>query len=320
MPSVADLKFRMYITLALIFGIGFGIIYAVLYLIGVSLIGILAFVLVFFVIQWYISPSIIATSARLRYLKENEHKEIQDIVKELSNKAGVPVPRIAISPSKEPNAFVFGRSRKSATLVLNQGILDILNKDELESVIGHELGHIKHNDFLVMTIVSFIPMLAYILAQNMIFSGNRSRNNDYAIFIGFAGFAVYFLSELLIMGLSRSREYFADIHSANLTKKPEHLARALAKITYHIAENPSQNASGAMRSFYIADAFNAKKDIEELEKHADELKKLLPEIELSRFKSLAAKEDRNIMGLFMTHPPTYKRILTLARINRENKK
>ena len=321
MPSLIDLKLRMYITLALIFGLGFAIIYAILYLLGVSFLGILIFVVLFFVFQWYISPYLISFSTRLKYLKPGEMKELQEMVKELAAKAHVPVPRIAISPSKEPNAFVFGRTRKSATLVVNEGLLKMLNKDELESVIGHELGHVRHNDFLVMTIASFIPMLAYMLAQNMMFANTgRSRNGDYALLIGFLGFVVYFVSEFLILGLSRSREYFADMHSAQLTKKPEHLARALAKITYNMAESPAQQSSGSIRSFYIADSFNAKEELKEIEKHASELKALLPELEISRFKELASREGKNIFSLFATHPPTYKRIIALASLKKEIEK
>jgi heat shock protein HtpX len=321
MPSLIDLKLRMYITLALIFGLGFAIIYAILYLLGVSFLGILIFVVLFFLFQWYVSPYLISFSTRLKYLKPGEMKELQEMVKELAAKAHVPMPRIAISPSKEPNAFVFGRTRKSATLVVNEGLLKMLNKDELESVIGHELGHVRHNDFLVMTIASFIPMLAYMLAQNMMFANTgSSRNGDYALLIGFLGFAVYFISELLILGLSRSREYFADMHSAQLTKKPEHLARSLVKITYSLAESPVQQSSGSIRSFYIADSFNAKEDIEKIEKHASELKELLPELDIKRFKELASREGRNVLSLFSTHPPTYKRVIALARLKKEIEK
>ncbi|MFP3279398.1 MAG: zinc metalloprotease HtpX, partial [Candidatus Micrarchaeota archaeon] len=301
--------------------LGFAIIYAILYLLGVSFLGILIFVVLFFVFQWYISPYLISFSARLKYLKPGEMQELQEMVKELAAKAHLPMPRIAISPSKEPNAFVFGRTRKSATLVVNEGLLKMLNKDELESVIGHELGHVKHNDFLVMTIASFIPMLAYMLAQNMMFANTgRSRNGDYALLIGFLGFAVYFVSELLILGLSRSREYFADMHSAQLTKKPEHLARSLVKITYSLAESPVQQSSGSIRSFYIADSFNAKEDIEKIEEHASELKELLPELDIKRFKELASREGRNVLTLFSTHPPTYKRVMALARLKKEIEK
>jgi len=321
MPSLIDLKLRMYVTLALIFGLGFAIIYAILYLLGVSFLGILIFVVLFFVLQWYISPYLISFSTRLKYLKPDEMKELQEMVKELAAKAHLPMPRIAISPSKEPNAFVFGRTRKSATLVVNEGLLKMLNKDELESVIGHELGHVKHNDFLVMTIASFISMLAYMLAQNMVFANTgRSRNGDYALLIGFLGFAVYFISELLILGLSRYREYFADMHSAQLTKKPEHLARSLVKITYSLAESPVQQSSGYIRSFYIADSFNAKEDIEKIEKHASELKELLPELDIKRFKELASREGRSVLSLFATHPPTYKRVIALASLKKEIEK
>ncbi len=167
-------------------------------------------------------------------------------------------------------------------------------------------------------------MLAYIIAESFFFGGIRgNRNGSYTMLIGMGAFAVYFLSQLLILNLSRSREYFADMHSAQTTKKPENLASALSKITYNMASsNQEQASSGMARSFYIADSFSARKDLKEIEEHADEIKHILPNIEISKLKELAAKETgaRSIFGAFATHPPTYKRILALARIKSEIEK
>jgi len=110
------------------------------------------------------------------------------------------------------------------------------------------------------------------------------------------------------------------MHSAQLTKKPEHLARSLVKITYNMAESPAPQSSGSIRSFYIADSFNAKEDLEAIEKHASELKELLPELDINRFKELASKEGKSMLSLFTTHPPTYKRIIALAMLKKEIEK
>jgi len=325
MSSIAELKMRMYLTIALVFAIGFAILFVILDYLGASASVIIAVVLLFFFAQWYFSPSLIRLLSRLRYIKQDEMPELHELVERLATASSVPVPRIAISPSQQPNAFVFGRTRKSATLVVHEGLLKQLNSEELESVLAHEMGHIKHNDFLVMTIVAIVPMLAYIIAESFFFGGIRgnSRNGSYTILIGIGALLVYFLSQLLILNLSRSREYFADMHSAETTKKPENLASALSKITYNMASTSQAPANGMTRSFYIADGFSAKKDLKEIEEHADEIKKVLPNISISKFSELASKETngaRSMLAIFATHPPTYKRILALARIKAESEK
>ncbi len=322
MGAIAELKAKMYLTLGLVFAIGFIIIFAVLYLMGVSSIGILVFVALFFVLQWYASPFIIKVASRLRYIKEDEYPDLHSTVSELAQQANVPVPRIAISPSKDSNAFVFGRTRKGATLVVHEGLLGSVNKDELRAVLAHEIGHIKHNDFTIMTIVSFIPMIAFIIAEVFFFGGFRgnSRNGGaYIMLIGMVAFAVYFMTELLMLSLSRTRETFADTYSAQATQKPEHLASALSKITYNLAASPQQpGQSTVTRSFFIADNLSARKDLMEIEKHESEIKKLLPSIDIAALKASAKREGgpaRGIFGsLFSTHPPTYKRIIMLARL------
>ncbi len=326
MSEVLNLKLRMYLVIALVFGIGFAILYAVMAYLGIGLIPIIMLAIGFFALQWYISPLIIKWSSKLRYLNENEHPELHSMVKELANKSGVPVPRIAISESREPNAFVFGRTRKSSTLVVHQGLLDILNKDEIHAVIAHEIGHLKHNDMVVITIVSFIPMLAYIIAENMFFSslfggGGRNSGGSYLVLIGIGAFVTYFASQLLTLSLSRSRESYADIHSKNITQKPHHLASALIKITdKNIASNPtgtkkSNAQNGVIRSLCIIDSFGIRNDIKSLKMHKGEIRELLPDLDIDALIRKAEKEGTglHVLGsLFSTHPSTYKRLVTLA--------
>ncbi|MGC8586979.1 MAG: zinc metalloprotease HtpX [Candidatus Micrarchaeia archaeon] len=324
MQSLFALKSRMYLTLLLVLAVGFAIIYVLLALFGAPFIGILLIALIFFLLQWYISPILLRIASHLRYIKDGEYPELHEMVKKLANGANVPEPRIAISPSKEPNAFVFGRTRKSATLVVHQGLLDMLDNDELESVLAHEIGHLKHNDVVIITLVSFIPLLAYIIAENFFFGGFYSGNRNqfsYLMLIGMAAFAVYFVTELLMLSLSRIREIYADSYSASATKKPENLARALAKITYGISRSnaqPSKNAASAgTRALYIADNVTVEKDIKEILAHAAEIKKLVPEIDIEALKE-ATKRERGrhyyVTSMFMTHPPTYKRIIMLAKM------
>lgn len=325
MISTAALKLRMYITLILSFAIGFAIIYALLLYMGLSTYYIMAFAVLFFLFQWYASPYILAKASRIHYIKDDEYPQLHTMVKELAVQAGVPEPKIAIAPVKEPNAFVFGRSRKSATLVVHEGLLPLLDAKELRAVLAHEIGHLRHNDVVVMTVVAFIPMLAYIVAQSMLWSGmwGEGRNNgSYILLFGLLAFVVYFIAELLVLSLSRTRESFADEYSATSTKKPEYLASALFKITSSNAgEQNASRGSTVARSLYIIDFFSAEKDADDIKKNASAIRKLVPQADIEDLVKKAHQGRQGIFGvlgaLLATHPSTYRRIVELARIKEE---
>ncbi len=307
------------------FAIGFGIIYFILLFLGLSFSFILIFAVLFFLFQWFITPYIIKFSSHLEYIKDNEYPELHELVLRLAKEINVPVPKIAISPSAEPNAFVFGRTRKSSTLVVHKGLLSILNKDEIESVIAHEFGHLKHNDVVIITIISFIPMLAYLIAQNLFFSslfgGARNKGNsfDYLMILGLVAFLIYLIAQLLMLSLSRTRESYADKFSADTTKKPSNLASALFKISYHNINNTTKQSTN-MQSFYIIDFFNVQKDMKEMKEHYKEIKNMLPNADFSLILSEISKQKSSFWGilnsLYSTHPPTYRRILDLAKTNK----
>ncbi len=308
------------------FAIGFGIIYFILLFIGTSFYFIIVFAILFFLLQWYISPKIIKMISHLEYIKNNEYQELHEIVNRLATLVHVNIPKIAIAPSKEPNAFVFGRSKKNSTLVIHKGLLEILNTEELESVIGHELGHLKHNDMLIITFISFIPMLAYLIAQSLFFStifggiGNNRRNFDYFILFGIGAFFVYLISQLLLLSLSRTRELYADEFSAKTTKNPSALASSLFKISYNNIKNNNNKKEINMQFFYIIDFFSIEKDLKEIKTHYKEIKEMLPNIDLTCLVNDASKQKKSFWGilnsLYSTHPKTYKRILNLAKIKK----
>jgi heat shock protein HtpX len=313
----------MYLTLAIVFSIGFGVIYAIMFYFGFGLYVILPLAIMFFLLQWYLSPAILKATAKLRYIKDNEYPKLHNMVNELAKEAGVPVPRIAIAPTTIPNAFVFGRSLRSATLVVHEGLLNMLNDNELRSVLAHEIGHLKHNDVWVMTFVAFIPMIGWMLAQNLFFGGmfgNRN-NTSTLIALGMAGFIVYFLSQLLILSLSRLRETYADEYSAVSTKHPEHLASSLLKITGANAVATQQQVAQSQtiaKNFYFVDGTASKTEVQEIENHKDDIRKLLPNIDIDAFieRVKAEKAGFGISSLFATHPPAHKRILFLAKIKK----
>ena len=329
MEGILGLKLRMYLVILLVFAIGFGIIYAFMLYAGFSIVFIIGIAALFFIAQWLISPKLIAWASKLRYLKDDEYPDLQGMVTELAKGANVPRPRVAISESTEPNAFVFGRTRKSSTLVVHKGLLTVLNRTgEIRAVLAHEIGHLKHNDSMIITFVSFIPMLAYMVAESMLFSsifgglGGRKNNSAYLIALGAGAFVVYLFSQLLVMMLSRSRESYADIYSANTTKQPECLASALVKIMNNDMTNPvsakqQAGTSTSVRALYFLDSYNVGKDVRELKSHAKEIKRLLPDLDIDLLIKRAERDSKSIhsiFSLFSTHPSLYKRLITLSEI------
>ncbi|MEJ5326989.1 MAG: zinc metalloprotease HtpX [Candidatus Bathyarchaeia archaeon] len=251
MASLTQLKFAMATSIfiaSFIFGLFMvGVVFLLQYYVfGFDLLTGLLLTLggigLFILFQYFIGPAVVAATARLRYLKPGENPWLESTVKELAEKSGVPMPRLALAPDNTPNAFVFGTSAKNATLAVHEGLLRTLNKDEIRAVIAHELGHIRHKDFVVMTVLSALPLIAYLIAQfamraGMYSSYSRRRDREgnagaVLLIIGVVSFIVYLITFLSVRWLSRLREHYADAYSAYLTGSPRSLASGLAKITY----------------------------------------------------------------------------------------
>ncbi|TMI38241.1 hypothetical protein E6H26_01090, partial [Candidatus Bathyarchaeota archaeon] len=227
-------------------------------------------------------------------------------------------------------AFVFGRTSKGATLAVHQGLLQRLNEDEIEGVIGHELGHVKHRDFIVVTMISAIPLVAYLIARAVLWGGyasgysrrgsGKNNNAGVLIIIAVVAYLVYILTTLLALRLTRLRESYADAYSAFLTQRPRELESALTKIAYGLSIAPGE-PHGA-RAFFIEDPAQAKQDvariIDQKSKYDLDHDGVLSERELELAMEAEAKSNwRKAAELFMTHPPTYKRILMLREIEQD---
>jgi heat shock protein HtpX len=334
MARLSDLKLAMGTSIfiaSFIFGLFlFAIIYILQFDIITSLVIGLAGVGLFILLQYLIGPAIVASTTRLRYLKLGENPWLESTVKELCDKSGLPMPKLAIAPNNTPNAFTFGRTSSSATLALHEGLLQNLNKDEVKGVIAHELGHIKHKDYIVMTVLSALPLIAYIIAQStlragMMSSRSRGRNKEgdagaALLAIGVISFIVYIVSFLSVRRLSRLREHYADAYSAYLTGSPRSLESALAKITYGLSISPKPT-EGA-RAFYIEDPAMAKQEIQQImnNKQDYDLDKdgVLDERELELAMEKESKDTwATVNSWSATHPPTFKRILLLREIENE---
>jgi len=339
LARLSELKFAMGISIfvaSFIFGAFLiGAIFLIqVYVVGFDfLIGILLAVggtALFILFQYAVGPFIVSATTHLQYVKPGQNPWLENTVKELADKSGIPMPKLATVPDRTPNAFTFGRTSKSAVLAVHEGLLRQLNQDEIRAVIAHELGHIKHRDYIVMTILSALPLIAYWVAQIAFraawFGGGRSRGKNEGnasaalLIIGVLSFIVYIISFLAVMRLSRLREHFADSYSAYLTKNPRGLQSALAKITYGLSIAPNPTASA--RSLYIEDPTAAKQEISRImqKKHEYDLDSdgVLDERELTQAMEREAKSTwAQLNGLFATHPATFKRILLLREIENE---
>jgi len=306
------LLFSMFLTIFLLFGFLFAILAAVGYYFGLSgyILVLLAIVLV--LIQWYLSPYIIKLTTNMRELKREEAPWIYEIVEKLCKKTKTPMPKIFIANIGAPNAFVFGRTPSSANLVITRGLLNTLTKEEVEAVIAHEIGHIKHKDMVVMTLASAVPVIFYFIARFMIFAPKEERKSGGAILVGVFAYLIYFISNLLVLYLSRLREFYADRFSGENTK-PSLLARALAKITYGLSISKERVENSAVRAFYIADPITATKEIDALSKAYEDF-----EIDSKELKEAMEWEKKNLLirisEIFSTHPLTFKRIEALKEM------
>jgi heat shock protein HtpX len=295
-----------------------------------SIILVIAATVIFILFQFLIGPAIVRFSTGLRYLHSGENPWLESTVKDLADKSGIPVPRLAIVPDKTPNAFVFGRSSNSATLAVHEGLLNELNEDEVRGVIGHELGHVKHKDFLVMTALSALPLIAYLIARGTFeaawITGRTSRRKEgegagaALIFIAAISFVVYIVTLLCVMRLSRLREHYADAYSAYVTESPRQLESALTKITFGLSLSPKP-PHGA-RTLYIGDPALAKQEVQDIISRKEEydLDKdgVLDERELELAMEKEAKSTwTKVNSWFTTHPATFQRILLLREIEKE---
>ncbi len=331
MATLAQLKLAMYTPIVLVSVIFAVFLAAIMWILQLSYVWALVLTGIFVLIQYLIGPAIVRATTRLRYLKTGENPWLESTVKELAEKSGIPTPKLAIVPNPTPNAFVFGRTKGDATLAVHEGLLKNLNKDEVRGVIGHELGHIRHRDFLVMTVLSALPLVAYLIFRGTIeaawISGRTARKKEggglaAALFVvGILSYIIYIVSLLFVMRLSRLREHYADAYSAYVTGSPRSLESALTKITYGLSLAPRIENQGA-RTLYIGDPALAKMEIQSIISRKEEydLDKdgVLDEKELEFAMEKEAKSRwLTINRWFHTHPATFQRILLLREIGNE---
>jgi heat shock protein HtpX len=286
------LSARLFLTLFLL-----GALYVVFFvvLVNVFQLGIVPMVVLLgglAFLQYYTSDKIALAAAGAKVVTPEEAPELHAMVDRLCAMADLPKPRVAVVPTDVPNAFATGRSPKHAAVAVTRGLWDRLEPREVEGVLAHELSHIANRDVAVMTIASFFSMLAaFLMRMGMwtgMMGGGRSRDSGGApafLIMIVVSLITYVLSYLLILLISRYREYAADRGSALITGAPEYLMSALQKIASDITRIPQR-------------------DLREVEG-------------MNAFFIIPTNVKRTAGELFMTHPPLEKRLARLAEIAQE---
>jgi heat shock protein HtpX len=259
---------------------------------GIVLMGVIVGALAF--VQYFTSDKLALKAAGAKVVERDQAPELHDMIERLCAIADLRKPRVAVIESEVPNAFATGRNQKHAAVAVTTGLWNRLEPKEVEGVLAHELSHIANRDVLVMTVASFFAMIAAVLTRVGLYSGmfggmggNRDNNNQIPVWLIVLVVSVvtYFLSQILILAISRYREFAADRGSALITGAPENLMSALQKIASGITQIPQQDLRQVegMNAFFIIPTNWRKRGGE----------------------------------LFMTHPPLEKRLAALAEISRE---
>jgi len=241
-----------------------------------------------FLSYWY-SDKIPVWLVGAKEISKKDNPRIYRLVENLAISAGMPTPKIFIAPERQPNAFAAGRDEKHSVIVLNQGLIDLLDEKELEGVIAHELSHIKNRDVLIASVavvlVSFVAILSNFVFRFAFFGGvrrdDRERQNPLLLILFFIVIILApIIAQLIQFAISRKREFLADSSAVLLTRYSQGLISALQKISQN--RIPLRNQNPALASLYICNPF---------------------------------KEKNWFLNLFSTHPPVEKRIEELRKIS-----
>ncbi|MBU4346360.1 MAG: M48 family metalloprotease [Candidatus Omnitrophica bacterium] len=308
----------MYLLLVVLFGI----IYMVMTIIGVRM-GIANFYFYLLLslglmfLQYMIGPKLVEWLMRVKYVKPEQYPQLYAMVQELSQKAGIPRPRVGIAQISIPNAFAFGRSLSDGRVCVTEGLMRLLDENELRAVLGHELSHLKNRDVLTITILSVIPMILYRIAWHFFwFGGGRRRGQGNVALIGVAAFIFYFITNLLVLYASRIREYFADRGSLLLGNKPEWLASALYKLVYGSARMNKESFKEVegLKAFFVNDPSQAINEIKELRQLDLNKSGTIDsnELEALQDKRVHLNFGDKLLEALSTHPNMLKRIKQLS--------
>ena len=318
------LKVSMAATLAVIFGLT-TLVFAVILTwagIGLSLYTIGIFVVVLNIAQWLLSPYLVGWIYKVKEMPQNENPQIHQMISDLSQKSGISAPKLMLSQIPLPNAFAYGSPLTGSRVAVTQGLLKNLDDGEVEAVLGHELGHLKHHDVQVMMVVSFLPALFYYIGYSLMLSGmfgggqrkNEGGGNNALFGIAFMAFS--WVLTLFTLYLSRLREYYADRHSALIVENgAQNLSTGLITIVQEskqpVKQKDERKSHSSYKALFIADPDRANADAAELNTN-----RIINKQDLLR--ETLAKQPTSVdkfAEVFSTHPNIIKRLRALQELS-----
>jgi len=280
----SGLRVRMGLSFVIL-GILYVIFLSILHYLGVGYIPLAIIASVMILAQWYFSDKIVLWTSGAKIISREEYPKLHEIVERLSTNNGLPKPKVAMVNSNVPNAFATGKSPKSSLVAVTTGLLELLDDDELEAVIGHELTHVRSRDVLVLTLASLFSTVAWYLMQFGFYGGLQTRDRNSAgsgVIVLLVAIVTWVVSFLIIRAISRYREYSADRGGAIMTGKPDKLATALLKISGKIKVIPPNELKNVQK--------------------------------LNAFFIIPAISGSSIANLFSSHPPVEKRVQKLKEM------
>ena len=317
--GILKLQASMAGTVAAIIGLSTLFFTILLSILGVFEIYSLALFMVFFnVLQWLIAPYLVDAMYRVKRVTRSEEPELHDMVDRLSRKSGVKTPQLMIARIPIPNAFAYGSPLTGNRVAVTTGLLNTLDAEEVEAVVGHELGHLRHRDVQVMMFVSILPAVFYYVGYSMILSSAYGRRDDRGsgsslAMIGFFSILLYWVLTLFTLYLSRLREYYADRHSSSVVEEgPRKLSEGLVKIAESTERLKGRyrnlNNMSSLKTLFISDPDSTRRNLKELYR----TKMWRSDRELvSKYLSRKVTRADEFSELFSTHPNMVKRIRAL---------
>jgi heat shock protein HtpX len=318
------LHLSMAATLAAIFGLTTLVFVVILTWAGVGfdLLTIGVLVVVLNVAQWLLSPYLVGAIYKVKAMSESENPKLHQMVADLSKKSGISTPKLMLSQIRLPNAFAYGSPLTGSRVAVTQGLLTSLDDGEVEAVLGHELGHLKHRDVQVMMVVSFLPALFYYIGYSLMLSGmfggggnqNKNGGGNNAL-IGIAFMAFSWILTLFTLYLSRLREYYADRHSAAIVENgAEKLSTGLVTIVEESkrtgrGNKEKQKNNSSYKALFITDPDTANSDSAQVHSAMNKQDML---------KDTLAKKPTsgdNFIEVFSTHPNIIKRLRALQELS-----